>query len=70
MSDHILAQARLGEFALLQDEARTMTAHEFATKHGAPVRGTGVYLHRVTVDGCDYFWNPDTGKFDGWGRSV
>lgn len=69
--DHTLAQVRLGEFDPPHlEDAQKMTAQEFAAKHRVPVEGTGVYLYRVTLDGCDYFWHPETGRFDGFGRSM
>lgn len=68
---HLFEQAKAGEFATLDDEARSMTARQFATKYGAAVHGDGaVGQYRVTVEGCDYYWNPVTGRYDGWGRSI
>ena len=65
---HLMKQLELGEFDPPHAaRARSMTHIEFAKAHNVPVRGTGVYLHCVTVDGVDYFWNADTGAFDGWG---
>jgi len=68
MSDHLFRQAREGEFALLADEARTMTADEFARRHDATVREGPQRC--VTVGGCDYYWSAKTGRYDGWGRAV
>jgi hypothetical protein len=69
--EHLFRQAREGEFALLSSQAKTMTATQFAAAHGADVKPAAPGgQDRVTVDGCDYFWSPVTGQYDGWGRAL
>ncbi len=66
--DHLLRQVREGEFALLAAEAKTMTAEQFAAKHGTTIRrGPQLCVH---VDGCDYYWSASTGRYDGFGRAT
>lgn len=70
--DYLLMQARNDEFAIDDQEAGSMTAQEYANKYGLIVEGnqSGDGLWRVTRNGTDYFWNPDTGKYDGWGKGL
>jgi hypothetical protein len=67
--DATMAQARLGEFdPEFGEQAKQMTAQEFARHHKVTVEGLVQYL--VTVGTHDYYWSKETGKFDGWGRSM
>ena len=72
MDDGIMRQAQDGEFSPLKDEAATMTAGQFAAKyaHGhVEPWGRQPYL-AVRVDGTDYLWAADDGRFDGWDRPM
>lgn len=67
--DHLMKQIALGEFdPPYLEESRSMTAQDFAKKHGVDVKGTGVYMYRVDLGPHEYFWNVETGNFDGFGR--
>lgn len=63
-----LRQAADGEFAPLRDEASTMTAGQFADKHGVSVRDWGKppAYDAVRVGGVDYLWVKSTGDYDGY----
>lgn len=65
---HLFKQAKEGEFALLSDQARQMSSEQFAVLHQVSIRH-GV-MDCVTVEGCEYYWSRETGKYDGWGRSA
>ena len=72
MDEGIMRQAKDGEFSQLKDEAATMTAEQFAAKyaHGhVEPWGRQPYL-AVRVDGTDYLWAADDGRFDGWDRPM
>lgn len=72
--EHIIQQALSGEFAILDDEARSMTVEEFSRKYGVNFRtwGTphpGKYWCAV-VDDIEYLWKRETGEYDGWNMAV
>lgn len=65
---HLLKQAALGEWAVLDDVARTMSADEFAKAFGKPIRfwGKNDFYRCVVVEGTEYLWKTDSGIYDGW----
>ena len=72
----MLRQAAFGEFSLHDTEAKTMTAEQFAQKHGAQIRpwghaadGSRPY-QAVNVAGTDYLWRVNDGEYDGWDRNL
>ncbi len=69
---HILAQAANGEFAILDSEARSMTAFEFAAQHNTEYYpwGLGGCYTCVLVDNIEYLWLASTGAYDGWNMAV
>lgn len=69
---HILFQARSGEFGVLDDEAGTMSAVQFAQRHDAPIAlwEDNSDFWCVPVDGVDYLWCVENGVYDGWNFDV
>lgn len=70
---HILAQAANGEFAVLDDLARSMDVNEFARKFEKSIRPWGqpkpIY-QCVEIEGVEYLWRIDDGTYDGWNMAV
>lgn len=70
---HIFAQAANGEFAVLDDEARSMDVNEFARAHGKSIRPWGqpkpIY-QCIEMGGIEYLWRIDDGTYDGWNMAV
>ena len=71
-NDPLIQQVLGGEWGILHEEAGTMTAEHFARMHGTQVNRwgrTGWYAS-VRVDGTDYLWEHESGKYDGWTREM
>ena len=70
--DHLLKQIFSGEFGIYEDEAKTLTAEEFASKYSSTVRLRGLKAEykAVRIDCTDYLWIADSGKYDGWDRQL
>lgn len=71
--EHLLAQAANGEFAVLDDVARSMDVNEFALKFDKLIRPWGkpkpIY-QCVEIEGIEYLWRIDDGTYDGWNMGV